>query len=147
MVSIGVEVLGVLSRWLHIASALLLIGGAFYARSVAVPGLHALPSDDRFQVWSVFIARFRPVVYGAIAGLVVSGIYNLATHPGHTRVYHIWFGIKMLLSAHVFAAALLATREPDEKPDEESRRERRLSGVVISGLIVVLIAAYLRRIY
>jgi uncharacterized membrane protein len=128
-------------------SAVLLIGGAIYARSVAVPGLRALPSEDQFRVWTVFVARFRPVVYAAIAGLLVSGTYTLLTHPGHTRVYHIWFGIKMLLAAHIFAAALLSVKTPGETPEQETRRGRRLSGVAISGLLILLITAYLRRIY
>ncbi len=147
MVSIALEVLGVLSRWLHIVSAVLLIGGAIYARAVAVPALRALPLDDQADAWAVLVARFRPMVYAAIAGLLVSGTYNLLIHPGHTRLYNIWFGIKMLLAAHVFAAAMLAVKAPGEKPEDESRRVHRLSGVAISGLLVLLVAAYLRRIY
>ncbi len=147
MISIAVEVLGVLSRWLHITSAVLLIGGAIYARTVAVPALRALAAEDRLRARAVLVVRFRSIVYAAIAGLLVSGTYSLLTHPGHTRLYHIWFGVKMLLAAHIFAAATLAVRTPEEKSDDPSRGARRLSGVVISGLLVLLIAAYLRRIY
>jgi uncharacterized membrane protein len=109
--------------------------------------LRGLAVDEQGAAWAVLAARFRPIVYAAIAGLLVSGTYNLLTHPGHTRVYHIWFGIKMLLTAHIFASAILAVKAPGEKPDDEARRVRRLSGVVVSGLLVLLIAAYLRRIY
>jgi uncharacterized membrane protein len=147
MVSIALEVLGVLSRWLHIVSAVLLLGGVIYARAVAVPALRTLPLNDQAGAWAVLAARFRPLVYAAIAGLLVSGAYNLLTQPGHTRAYHIWFGIKMLLSAHVFASAMLAVKAPGEKLEDESRRVRRLSSTVISGLLVLLVAAYLRRIY
>jgi uncharacterized membrane protein len=146
MISIAVEVLGVLSRWLHITSAVLLIGGAVYARTVAVPALRTLAAEDRLRAWAVLAARFRPMVYAAVAGLLVSGTYALLAHPGHTRLYHIWFGVKMLLAAHVFAAAVLAVRPP-EKDGDESQGVRRLSGVVVSGLVVLLIATYLRRIY
>ena len=28
--------------------------------------------------------HFRPMVYAAMAGLVISGIYNILTNPGHS---------------------------------------------------------------
>jgi uncharacterized membrane protein len=138
MVLTALEVLGVLVRWLHIASAVVLIGGVAYARAVVVPALEALPEDERSGTWQRLNWSFRPMVYAAIAGLVVSGAYNFLIHPGHTRFYHIWFGVKMLLAAHVFAASLLAVKEP--KPS-------RLTSVVISGFFVILVAAFLRRIF
>ena len=132
------EVLGVLMRWLHIASAALLIGGVAYARLVAVPVLRILEDDERAAIWEQQMWRFRGVVYGAIAGLVGSGVYNFMLHAGHTRFYHALFGIKMLLAAHVFATSILLVKEP--KPS-------RMTSAAISGLLVILVAAYLRRIY
>jgi len=137
----ALELLGVLLRWAHIASAALLVGGLVYARMVATPAFTPLPDDERREVWERLSLRFRPMVYAAIAGLVVSGFYNVITHPGHSRYYHAWFGIKMLFSAHVFAAAILATGS------DGAKRARRLAGAAISALFVVLVAAYLRRIF
>lgn len=146
MVSIPLEVLGVFSRWLHIVSAVALIGGAIYVWGVWAPAWKALPDDDKPGAWAAQAARFRPLVYAAIAGLLVSGTYNLLTQPGHTRMYHIWFGVKMLLAAHVFVSAALAVA-PAERPESESRGVRRLTGAAIVGLLAILVAAYLRRIY
>ena len=50
-------------------------------------------------------AAFRPLVLAAIAGLLVSGIYNILSNPGHTVKYHMLLGIKLLLVMHVFAVA------------------------------------------
>ncbi|MGO9094629.1 MAG: hypothetical protein ACLQGV_05345 [Bryobacteraceae bacterium] len=138
MVPIAQDVLGVLLRWLHIASAALLVGGFAYARAVAVPALRPLSGDLRDEAWRRLALRFQPVVYGAIAGLLVSGVYNYLIHPGHTRHYHIVFGVKMLLAAHVFAASLLALKEP---------RPGRMTGLAISGFLVILLAACLTRIF
>ena len=44
----------------------------------------------------------------------------------------------MLLAAHVFAASLLAVREP---------RPGRMTGLAISGFLVILLAACLTRIF
>jgi hypothetical protein len=51
------------------------------------------------------------------------------------------------LALHVFAAAVLAVRASRAPGEEEARRLRRMTGAVLSGLAVILIAAYLRLIY
>jgi hypothetical protein len=144
MVLLAAEVVGIFMRWAHIASVALLIGGIAYARAVAVP---VLTGNDRFTIFERLAARYRPVVYAAIAGIVVSGLYGVFTRTGHTRYYHMWFGIKMLLALHVFAAAILSVRPTAGTEIDEAKRGRRMTGVVVSGLLVILIAAYLRRIY
>jgi uncharacterized membrane protein len=58
----------------------------------------------------------------------------------------MWFGLKILLALHVLAASALAVK-PLETAEDERKRVRRMTGVVISGLVVILIGAYLRRIY
>jgi uncharacterized membrane protein len=138
MILVALELLGVLARWLHVVSAALLVGGLAYARVVAVPALETLPDDERAEAWSRLAWRFRPLVLAAIAGLLVSGVYNLLIHPGHTQFYHMLFGIKMLLAVHVFVVSILAVKEP--KPS-------RMTSAAISGLLVILLAAYLRRIF
>jgi hypothetical protein len=46
----------------------------------------------------------------------------------------LWFGIKMLLALHIFAAMVLYRKG----------KERTLTGIVISGAAIVAISAYLR---
>lgn len=142
---VALEGLTVLMRWVHIISAVLLVGGVAYARTVAMPVLQILPADERLDAWQRLTERYRPLVYSAIAGLVVSGVYNLMTHPGHTRFYQLWFGIKMLLAAHVFAAGILMVRAPEKT--SEKKLARQMSGILISGLAVILIGSFLRRIF
>ena len=141
MVMKAVEVLGVLLRWAHIVSAALLVGGVVYARAVVYPLFARSLPEERTELWHHLSLRFRPLLYAAIAGLVISGAYSYLTPPGHTPYYHAWFGVKILFVAHVFAAALLATGSNDAK------RARRLTGAAISGLVVLLVGAYLRRIF
>jgi len=57
------------------------------------------------------------------------------------RDYQAWLGVKILFAAHVFAASLLATGTDD------AQRARRLTGAAVSGLVVLLVAAYLPRIF
>ena len=133
------ENLGILMRWLHIASVATLIGGMIYGWLVLVPAAAVLAIDARKALYERTAALYRPVVFGAIAALLVSGGYNLMTNPGHNIRYYILLGIKLLLVAHVFAVGIvLVTKNPEH-------RGRLLAGSAISGLIIILISAYLRR--
>jgi hypothetical protein len=85
---------------------------------------------------------FRPFVLAAICGLVVSGAYNILTHPGHRPPYHVLLGIKLLLALHVFAVTLLIAR-----PGHPRRAAAMMTGVRISGLAIIAIAAYLQHIF
>ena len=141
------EVVGILMRWAHIASAAVLIGGLVYARVVVAPMLRESSPEERGEALDGLGNRFRPLVYAAIADLLASGLYNLLTHPGHTPYYHAWFGVKVLLALHVFAAAALAVRSSRAPNEEEARRLRRMTGAILTGMLAILIGAYLRLIF
>jgi hypothetical protein len=109
-------------RWLHIASVVILLGGVFYARFVE----------------GVMSARFKPWGYAAIGGILVSGTYNFlskSTFPPH---YHAWFGIKVLLALHVFAIVVMYN------PERHKMKPRLLTGVAITGALILACSAYLR---
>ena len=131
----------ILMRWLHIFSMMALIGGFYYWRFVLVPALESIAPAVRDQISAAAASRFKPIVMTSVAGLVISGTYNLLTNPGHTPRYHMMFGIKILLALHVFAVAFLITKPVNP------RRSRMLTGAILSGLIILVISAYLRRIF
>lgn len=109
--------LPVAMRWLHFASIAILLGGVFYARFVV---------GDLSQA-------FKPVAYGAIGGILISGTYNFLSKSSFPPHYHMWFGIKILLVLHVIAAVVLYRG-----------KQRSLTGIVISGAVIMMISAYLR---
>ena len=135
------DVLFVLMRWLHFASMATLVGGIIYGRLVMTSSLGALAPDAREAFGERTASGYRPLVLAAIVGLILSGTYNLLTNPGHTPKYHMLLGIKLMLALHVFAVALLITQPKNPK------RTRMMTGTLISGLIILAISAYLRRIF
>ena len=135
------EVLPLLMRWLHISAATLLVGGLLYGRLVLKATSESLSPDVVEKLSDSAAAVFRPRVIACVLALLLSGVYNILITPGHTTRYHIWLGIKLLLALHVFAAGLLATRPGNP------RRARMMAGAGLSGLIVILIANYLKGIY
>jgi uncharacterized membrane protein len=135
------EALGIFMRWLHIASVATLIGGMVYGGFVMVPASAGLAADARKALAAKTAELFRPLVFGAIVALLVSGAYNVLATPGHHTRYYILLGLKLLLVAHVFAVGIvLVTRNPEH-------RGRLLTGGAISGMMIILISAYLRHTF
>jgi hypothetical protein len=132
------EYLPVLFRFLHIVSAVVLVGGVIGWLYTLVPGLAALSPEVRAKAESAAAASWRPVVLTTIALILISGTYNFLHKTGLTPAWHAVFGIKALLALHVFAVAAIATGQGS------TRRARQLTGVAISGVIVILLSAVLR---
>ncbi len=122
------DYLSVFMLALHIVCAAALVGGAMVWRIAANSG-----SGD-----NTLAAAWRPIAFSAIGGVLLSGVYNLMHRPIQTKQFHMLFGIKMLLVLHIFAVTVLAT-----KPDNP-RRSRQLTGIVISGIVVLIISAAFR---
>jgi uncharacterized membrane protein len=133
-----------LFRFIHISSAIALLGGIVYARQVLVPTLNALPEDVRLEAAGRAQRKYRSTLFSLLVLIVGSGFYNLLGGPKHTYAYQMWFGIKMLLVAHIFSAAILWVTSPYGDVRVAAKSKHRLVSVAISGLIVVLISAYLR---
>jgi hypothetical protein len=113
-----------------------LLGGIVFWRLVLV---RAGAEETRGAFAERVAAAFRPLVITAIAGLVVSGIINYLGTPGHSKAYHAVFGVKLLLALHVFAVSILMVQP------NNPRRTRMATGTMISGLVILLISAWLRR--
>jgi uncharacterized membrane protein len=131
-------VLTIFMRFLHIVSAITLVGGALTWRYAAIPAMAPLAEDTRSKLGDAIAAAWRPFVLSAIAGVLISGIFNFLRKTGLTPAYHAVFGIKILLALHVFAVFFIATRADNPK------RSRQLTGVAISGVIIVILSAVLR---
>lgn len=136
-------ILHVFTRFIHIISAILLLGGAFYARYVLTPVLNVLPEDQRMPCAAGAQLRYRATLFTLVALSLLSGVYNFLLTP-HSRQYQIAFGIKMLAVLHIYATVILWATSPYGDVTFAGKGKRRLLSITIAGLIVVLISAYLR---
>ncbi|MEZ5354236.1 MAG: hypothetical protein R2762_16485 [Bryobacteraceae bacterium] len=122
------DIVGILSRWVHVSTVIVLLGGSLFAWVAATGGS------------GVAWASWRKVVLPAAVLAVLSGLYNLmakgATPPG----YHAIFGVKVLLALHVLGVAVVAANPAMPA----AKRKRLLGGVVASGFVIVLLSAHLR---
>jgi len=117
----------VLMQWLHLLGAATAVGGAIFGRWAAPPTAE----------------KIRPLAFGGVAALLLSGLWNLATHfAGKPPQYHIVLSVKLLLALHVFAMLILAGAPG---PARDARRPRMLASAAVSGIVILLLSAYLRR--
>ncbi len=133
-------VLKVSMRWLHITSVVALIGGFLYARFAVWPALDALRESDRVAFVETMVTRIRAILYTVMVAALGSGLYNYLTKPFYPPHYHMIIGVKFLFVMHVFAVAILYTL-----PNADlAKRRRWLTGLVISGLVIIAISTDLR---
>ena len=117
-------ILGVLMRWVHVTSVVLLIGGAFYAWRAGAPVARSYTSS----------------IYLLVSALLVSGLYNFLTKSSYPPGYHMWFGIKFLIALHPLSMLILLTR----KNVDESKQRRWVASITYLGAAVIAISAVLR---
>ena|SRR5579862_6842365 len=135
-------VFGVCMRWIHISSVVTLIGGYIYMRFALAPAIASAAPSERNGLVAAVQRAFRPLLFTVIATVLISGIYNYATKGTYPPSYHMWMGIKLLLVLHILSSAILdSTRAPNP-----AKSSRTALGIVISGLLAIAIADYLRYI-
>jgi uncharacterized membrane protein len=135
------DVLSALMRWLHITSAVVVVGGVLYARFVIAPALALLPAQEQDTLSGAMAARYRSLLYLAMVFLAGTGLYNVVMNLGRGPLYQLLLGIKLLLVLHVFAVGLLIVKPKNPK------RSRQMTGLVISGLVILAISAVLRQLH
>jgi len=133
-------VLSIVMRWTHVLSVITVLGGLLYARLAVAPALATLPAESGAQFAASLNTRFRPWLRFAVFMLVVSGLYNLVTKANIPTGYHMWFGIKMLFALHIIVVSFLLSRASVT----QEKRNRMITGVVATGIIVVILSGYLR---
>ena len=135
------DALNVLMRWMHITSVVTLVGGVLYARLVIAPAIASLPADLRDSLGEAMAARYRSLLYLAMLLLTGTGIYNMVMNLGRGPLYQSLLGTKLLLVLHVFVVGLLIVKPNNPK------RARQMTGIAISGVIIIAISAVLRQLH
>ncbi len=112
------EVLIILSRWLHIISAVLVIGGTFFMRIILPLGLAQSDAASREAVFLRCRRIFKMLVHTCILFLLLSGAFNTWRAWGDYRLNrplmhglwgpHLFLGV----TAMVIALILLAPKQP-----------------------------------
>jgi uncharacterized membrane protein len=152
----------VLMRFLHVASAVVAIGATVAVRFLVVPA-----AENRFgdALLGEIRPRLKKLVHGALGLLLVTGVYNYVgvaiprlkllsaqaqagLLPGEATarlaLYHPVMGLKILLALTLFTSAVLLLKP---LPAMQERRRFWLALNAALGFAIVLLGAYLRRLW
>ena len=139
----------IIFRWTHIFAAAIVVGGFAYARFVFYPAMATIEESEQAKLRESIAANLRPWALTSIVLLVLSGSYNFyrVVASGVDTAYHMAFGLKFLLALHVFAMLFLLSTPPSGDPEKDARRPRFVLGAFFSGLMILLLGAYLRTLH
>jgi uncharacterized membrane protein len=111
-------ILIILSRWVHVATACVALGGVFFARIVLPIGLSVLPPEQKDAAFLKTRRAFKFVIHPSILLLLLSGIFNSISNWSKYDLQpfplHMIWGIHILLALTAFSIALyvLAGQKP-----------------------------------
>ena len=147
--------LSVLAISLHLLSAVLWVGGMFFAHQVLRPvAVKQFEPPQRLQLWSQVFARFFPWVWLSVLLLLVTGYWMVFKLFGGMAAVgldvHIMQGLgwlMMLLYMHLYFSPFRRLKEAvvtEQWPEasKQLNQIRRIVGINLSlGLIVIAVAA------
>lgn len=145
------DMFALVMRWLHILSAIALMGGSIFMRFALHPSLASL-SEDAQQTLKAQVRRYWAKWVMASSGfLLLSGIVNVVLYTQSREIepmpYHAVLTIKLLLGlAIMFIASTLVGRSASA----ERFREKApfwLNLNLAMAVIVVCIGGYLRTLH
>lgn len=100
-------ILIIVMRYLHIISALSAIGGMVFLISCLLPAAKQLDDATRQNLVKTAHDRFLRILWLAIAGLTISGVYAWIRYESFYKslgpIGHILIGTKVLLALIMFA--------------------------------------------
>ena len=128
--------LPVISRWAHVGTAILLVGGTAFFRLAVIPAL----GENSQELVGRIRDNWRKFVHIGVLVFLVSGFYNYiqaakGPHKGDS-LYHMLVGTKMLLALFVF---FLASALVGKKPGTQKFRDNAEKWTGIMLLVATII--------
>lgn len=141
------EIIDVLSRIVHVGTAITLVGGSVFTAFVLMPAAKELEDDAHQALATSVKSRWKRFVHPGILFFLISGIYNyyraIPSHRGDS-LYHALVGTKILLALGVFfIAAALVGRSEKLEPIRRSRTTW-IKVLVLSAAIIVAISGFVK---
>lgn len=141
------EVLDILSRIVHVGTAITLVGGSVFTLLVLMPSAKELPDAEHEQLAAAIKSRWKRFVHIGVTLFLVSGLYNyvraIPNHRGDS-LYHAMLGTKMLLALVVFFLAAALVGRSEKLEPIRRQKGKWLKVLVILAAIIVAISGFVK---
>ncbi len=135
------------SRIVHIATAIALVGGSVFTLLILMPAAKALSEEAHTTLAAGITARWKRFVHVGILLFLASGFYNyiraIPLHKGD-GLYHALVGTKILLALGVFFIASALVGRSAAFASFRANRARWLTILVLLATIIVLISSFVK---
>ena len=139
--------LDVLSRVVHIATAITLVGGSIFMAIAMIPSLEVIPNEQRAAFVSAVRDRWKRYVHGGIGLFLLSGFYNyfraIPKHQGD-GLYHALLGTKMLLAFVIFFLASVMVGRSAKFESWRQNPSMVLRVMIILAVLIVAMSGFLK---
>ncbi|MDA7923959.1 hypothetical protein N9B60_01055 [Mariniblastus sp.] len=139
------EIVSLVSRWLHIIPAIALVGGTLFMRLSYVPATQECEASAELR--EAIRKKWAKIVMISIALLLVSGLYNSAVKSmGYdlSPLYNGLLGIKILLGFAIFYLASVLSGRSEKAKAFRQRELHWLNILCILMILTVMIASYMK---
>lgn len=142
------ELIQVILRIVHVATAIVLVGGSVFMRFALMPAAAGLGDAEHEALRERLMGRWRRFVHGGIALLLASGLYNYVVvmvplHKGDGR-YHMLVGIKMLLALVLFFLAAALVGRSSALQGLRDKVRTTLTVMILLAASIVAISGFLK---
>jgi uncharacterized membrane protein len=155
------DVLPLVSRWIHILAAMAAVGGPMFIRLAMLPAMATLMEDERKQLHEQLRRRWSKVVMAAIVFLIASGLYNFISFRNaavdwgpqwqsgshNMWLYQMLFGIKVVLALALFFLASAITGRSDALAKFRENLKLWITVNLLLGILIVCISGQLRMMH
>lgn len=139
--------LDIVSRVVHVSTAIVLVGGMVFSLFVLIPALKTLGGDTLEKFNAAVFGRWKRFVHGGILLFLLSGFYNyfqaMPLHKGDGP-YHMLIGTKMLLAFGLFFLASVLVGRSKKFESMRQNRAKWLKLLVLMAAVIVSISGYLK---
>ena len=143
----GLDILFIISRWIHVISAVIVVGGTIFVRFVLAPAGATLPEEVHEQLRSRLMPRWRKIVHACIGLLLLTGGVNLfVAISNHVKPmpYHAIFFVKFLMALAVFFLAIALTGTSPGFASLRAARKKWLAVMAVLGVLVIMLSGVLK---
>ena len=141
------EILSIVSRILHVGTAVTLVGGVIFMKFVLHPAASQLSDEAHDTLRAGVMGRWKKFVHIGIALFILSGVYNMMqaipNHKGDS-LYHALVGTKVLIALVIFfiSSALVGSSKAFE--GMRANRPKWMGIIVLLAAIVIGISGFVK---
>lgn len=135
-----VNYLHLTSRWFHLGSIIVLVGGAVFMRFVLMPAASDLSDAEHDSFRNRIINIWKKFVHPLVALILISGVFNIIFKVKEAvPAWHMLLTLKILLALFVlFIASVLVGRSKALEPIRRNGAKWLAINIAVAAVILIV---------